>query len=301
MGEDIMNLIIGSHVSFNSKAQLLGSVREALSYNANTFMIYTGGAQSTLRSDINSEYTYEAFKLMIENNINPKNVIVHAPYIVNLANKSDINKYNFYIEFLIKELNRVKELGLDKMVLHPGSATTCTKEEAISNIAEAINKIYENTTDVVILLEYMAGKGNEVGSSIGELKGIIDKINDKERIGVCIDTCHMNDSGVDIAKFDEFLDEFDREIGIGKIKCVHVNDSLNPIGSHKDRHANIGYGTIGFDNLINVVYNNRLEGIPFILETPYINRNNKDAYAPYKMEIESIRNKKFINFIDKNN
>ena len=296
-----MNLIIGSHVSFNSKAQLLGSVREALSYNANTFMIYTGGAQSTLRSDINSEYTYEAFKLMIENNINPKNVIVHAPYIVNLANKSDINKYNFYIEFLIKELNRVKELGLDKMVLHPGSATTCTKEEAISNIAEAINKIYENTTDVMILLEYMAGKGNEVGSSIGELKGIIDKINDKERIGVCIDTCHMNDSGVDIAKFDEFLDEFDREIGIGKIKCVHVNDSLNPIGSHKDRHANIGYGTIGFDNLINVVYNNRLEGIPFILETPYINRNNKDAYAPYKMEIESIRNKKFINFIDKNN
>ena len=296
-----MNLIIGSHVSFNSKAQLLGSVREALSYNANTFMIYTGGAQSTLRSDINSEYTYEAFKLMIENNINPKNVIVHAPYIVNLANKSDINKYNFYIEFLIKELNRVKELGLDKMVLHPGSATTCTKEEAISNIAEAINKIYENTTDVMILLEYMAGKGNEVGSSIGELKGIIDKINDKDRIGVCIDTCHMNDSGVDIAKFDEFLDEFDREIGIDKIRCVHVNDSLNPIGSHKDRHANIGYGTIGFDNLINVVYNNRLEGIPFILETPYINRNNKDAYAPYKMEIESIRNKKFINFIDKNN
>ena len=296
-----MNLIIGSHVSFNSKAQLLGSVREALSYNANTFMIYTGGAQSTLRSDINSEYTYEAFKLMIENNINPKNVIVHAPYIVNLANKSDINKYNFYIEFLVNELNRVKELGLDKMVLHPGSATTCTKEEAISNIAEAINKIYENTTNVVILLEYMAGKGNEVGSSIGELKGIIDKINDKERIGVCIDTCHMNDSGVDIAKFDEFLDEFDREIGIGKIKCVHVNDSLNPIGSHKDRHANIGYGTIGFDNLINVVYNDRLEGIPFILETPYINRNNKDAYAPYKMEIESIRNKKFINFIDKNN
>lgn len=296
-----MNLIIGSHVSFNSKAQLLGSVREALSYNANTFMIYTGGAQSTLRSDINNEYTYEAFKLMIENNINPKNVIVHAPYIVNLANKSDINKYNFYIEFLIKELNRVKELGLDKMVLHPGSATTCTKEEAISNIAEAINKIYENTTDVMILLEYMAGKGNEVGSSIGELKGIIDKINDKDRIGVCIDTCHMNDSGVDIAKFDEFLDEFDREIGIDKIKCVHVNDSLNPIRSHKDRHANIGYGTIGFDNLINVVYNNRLEGIPFILETPYINRNNKDAYAPYKMEIESIRNKKFINFIDKNN
>ena len=296
-----MNLIIGSHVSFNSKKQLLGSVEEALSYNANTFMIYTGGAQSTIRSNINDEYTYEAFKLMIENNINPKNVIVHAPYIVNLANKSDERKYEFYIEFLINELNRVKELGLDKIVLHPGSATTCTKEEAISNITEGINKIYEKIKDVMILLEYMAGKGNEVGTSIDELKSIIDKINDKDRVGVCIDTCHMNDSGVDISKFNEFLDEFDSKIGINKIKCVHVNDSLNPIGSHKDRHANIGYGTIGFDNLINVVYNDRLEGIPFILETPYINRNNKDAYAPYKMEIESIRNKKFINFIDKNN
>ena len=292
-----MNLIIGSHVSFNSKKQLLGSALEALSYNANTFMIYTGGAQSTIRSGINDEYTYEAFKVMIENNINPKNVIVHAPYIVNLANKSDEKKYEFYIEFLINELNRVKELGLDKIVLHPGSATTCTKEEAISNIAEGINKIYEKTTDVMILLEYMAGKGNEVGTSIDELKSIIDKINDKDRIGICIDTCHMNDSGVDIANFDEFLDEFDSKIGIDKIKCVHVNDSLNPIGSHKDRHANIGYGTIGFDNLINVVYNDRLEGIPFILETPYINRNNKDAYAPYKMEIESIRNKKFTDFI----
>ena len=296
-----MNLIIGSHVSFNSKKQLLGSALEALSYNANTFMIYTGGAQSTIRSGINDEYTYEAFKVMLENNINPKNVIVHAPYIVNLANKSDERKYEFYIEFLINELNRVKELGLDKIVLHPGSATTCTKEEAISNITEVINKIYEKTTDVMILLEYMAGKGNEVGTSIDELKSIIDKINDKDRIGICIDTCHMNDSGIDISRFDEFLDEFDRKIGINKIKCVHVNDSLNPIGSHKDRHANIGYGTIGFDNLINVVYNDRLEGIPFILETPYINRNNKDAYAPYKMEIESIRNKKFINFIDKNN
>ena len=292
-----MNLIIGSHVSFNSKKQLLGSVEEALSYNANTFMIYTGGAQSTARSSINDEFTYEAFKVMLENNINPKNVIVHAPYIVNLANKSDERKYDFYIDFMTNELNRVKELGLDKIVLHPGSATTCSREEAILNIANGINKIYEKTSDVMILLEYMSGKGNEVGTSILELKNIIDKIDDKDRIGVCLDTCHMNDSGIDISKFNEFLDEFDLMIGIDKIKCVHVNDSMNTIGSHKDRHANIGYGTIGFDNLINVVYNERLNGIPFILETPYINRNNKDAYAPYKMEIDSIKNKKFVDFI----
>lgn len=292
-----MNLIIGSHVSFNSKKQLLGSVEEALSYNANTFMIYTGGAQSTARSSINDEFTYEAFKVMLENNINPKNVIVHAPYIVNLANKSDERKYDFYIDFMANELNRVKELGLDKIVLHPGSATTCSREEAILNIVNGINKIYEKTSDVMILLEYMSGKGNEVGTSILELKNIIDNINDKDRIGVCLDTCHMNDSGIDISKFNEFLNEFDSMIGIDKIKCVHVNDSMNTIGSHKDRHANIGYGTIGFDNLINVIYNERLNGIPFILETPYINRNSNDAYPPYKMEIDSIKNKKFVDFI----
>ena len=294
-----MNLIIGSHVSFNNKKQLLGSVEEAISYNANTFMIYTGGAQSTMRSAINDELTYEAHKLMIEHNINAKNVIVHAPYIVNLANRSDQNKYDFYIDFLSKELDRCKTLGLDKIVLHPGSATTCTKEEAIENIAHGINLVYKSTTNTMILLEFMAGKGTEVGTSIDELKSIIDRVDDKERIGVCLDSCHMNDAGIDISKIDEFLDEFDLKIGIDKIKCFHINDSMNPIGSHKDRHANIGYGTIGFNNLLNVVYNTKLEGIPMILETPYINRNESNAYAPYKMEIESIRNKEFIDFINK--
>ena len=294
-----MNLIIGSHVSFNNKKQLLGSVEEAISYNANTFMIYTGGAQSTMRSAINDELTYEGYKLMLENNINTKNVIVHAPYIVNLANKSDKTKYDFYIDFFIKELDRCKMLGLDKIVLHPGSATTCSKEEAIENIAHGINLVYKSTTNTMILLEFMAGKGTEVGTSIDELKAIIDKIDDKDRIGVCLDSCHMNDAGVDISKIDDFLDEFDSKIGIDKIKCFHINDSMNQINSHKDRHANIGYGTIGFNNLLNIVYNKRLEGIPFILETPYINRNQSDAYAPYKMEIESIRKKEFIDFINK--
>ena len=294
-----MNLIIGSHVSFNNKKQLLGSVEEAISYNANAFMIYTGGAQSTMRSAINDELTYEGYKLMLENNINTKNVIVHAPYIVNLANRSDKTKYDFYIDFFIKELDRCKMLGLDKIVLHPGSATTCSKEEAIENIAHGINLVYKSTTNTMILLEFMAGKGTEVGTSIDELKAIIDKIDDKDRIGVCLDSCHMNDAGIDISKIDDFLDEFDSKIGIDKIKCFHINDSMNQINSHKDRHANIGYGTIGFNNLLNIVYNKRLEGIPFILETPYINRNQSDAYAPYKMEIESIRKKEFIDFINK--
>ena len=293
-----MSLIIGSHVSFNNKEQLLGSVKEALSYNANTFMIYTGSTQSTSRSELRDECTYEAYKLMLENNIDSNNIIVHAPYIINLANRKDEDKYIFYCDFLANELNRCKKLGLNKIVLHPGSATTCTKEDAIKNIIDGINYVYNKTTDTMILLEFMAGKGTEVGTSIDELKRIIEGINDKDRIGVCLDTCHMNDSGVDISKFDEFLDEFDNKIGISKIKCVHVNDSLNDLGSHKDRHANIGYGTIGFDNLLRVVYNDRLN-VPFIIETPYINRNTNESFAPYKYEIESIRNKEFIDFKEK--
>ena len=294
-----MSLIIGSHVSFNNKEQLLGSVKEAISYNANTFMIYTGSTQSTSRSELRDECTYEAYKLMLENNIDSNNIIVHAPYIINLANRKDEDKYIFYCDFLANELDRCKKLGLNKIVLHPGSATTCTKEDAIKNIIDGINYVYNKTTDTMILLEFMAGKGTEVGTSIDELKRIIEGINDNDRIGVCLDTCHMNDSGVDISKFDEFLDEFDNKIGISKIKCVHVNDSLNDLGSHKDRHANIGYGTIGFNNILNVVYNKKLNNIPFILETPYVNRNTNDSYAPYKYEIESIRNKEFIDFKEK--
>ena len=293
-----MSLIIGSHVSFNNKEQLLGSVKEAISYNANTFMIYTGSTQSTSRSELRDECTYEAYKLMLENNIDSNNIIVHAPYIINLANRKDEDKYIFYCDFLANELDRCKKLGLNKIVLHPGSATTCTKEDAIKNIIDGINYVYNKTTDIMILLEFMAGKGTEVGTSIDELKRIIDGINDKDRIGVCLDTCHMNDSGIDISKFDDFLNEFDIKIGISKIKCIHLNDSLNNIGSHKDRHANIGYGTIGFDNLLRVVYNDRLN-VPFIIETPYINRNTNESFAPYKYEIESIRNKEFIDFKEK--
>lgn len=291
-----MNLIIGSHVSFNNKEQLLGSVKEALSYNANTFMFYTGSTQSTQRSQINDSLTYEAFKLMVDNNIISDNVIVHAPYIINLANRQDESKVKFYIDFFVDELNRVKSLGFNKIVLHPGSAVNCTKQEGINNIILGLNEVISKSSDVIILIEYMAGKGNEVGSCIDELKLIIDGVADKNRIGVCLDTCHMNDSGIDINEIDAFLDEFDSKIGLDKIKCFHINDSLNDKGAHKDRHANIGYGTIGFDTLINVIYNKRLENVPFILETPYVNRNSKDEFAPYKYEIENIRNKKFEDF-----
>lgn len=291
-----MNLIIGSHVSFTSKTQLLGSVNEALKYGANTFMMYTGSTQSTQRSKIDMDITNKAKELMIKNNIDINNVIVHAPYIINFANRSSEEKYNFYIDFFCQELNRCNTLGLNKIVLHPGSATSCSRQEGLNNIINALNIVIDSTKDVKILLEYMSGKGNELGISIDELKVLIDGIENKDRIGICLDTCHMHDSGVDLSKYDEFLDEFDNKIGLDKIKCIHINDSKNDIESHKDRHENIGYGKVGFNNLLNVIYNKRLN-VPYILETPYINRNSKDAIAPYKEEIEMIKNKKFVDFI----
>ncbi len=288
-----MNLIIGSHVSYNNKSQLLGSVKEALSYKANTFMFYTGAPQNTNRSVIEDSLTMEAYKLMKENNIVLEKVIVHAPYIVNLAN---FNNFDFSVSFLINEVERCSTLGIKYLVLHPGSAVNCSREEAINNISKGLNLILDNDYNVTILLETMAGKGNEMGKTFEELKAIIDKIKYQDKIGVCIDTCHLNDAGYDMSKFDIVLDNFDKVIGINKIGCIHVNDSKNEISSHKDRHENIGFGTIGFDNLIKIIYNDRLESIPKILETPYVTKddNSKEkVYPPYKYEIEMIRNKKF--------
>lgn len=290
-------MIIGSHVSFNGKNQLLGSVKESISYGANTFMFYTGSTQSTQRSEINDDITYNAFKLMLDNHINADNVIVHAPYIINLANRVDESKYMFYINFFKEELNRVKRLGFNKIVLHPGSAVSSSEEDAIKNISDGLNLVLEDTEDTMILLEFMAGKGHEVGKTIDELKSIYDGVIKKDRVFFCLDSCHMNDSGIDLRNIDAFLDEFDSKIGIDKIKCFHFNDSFNEMGSHKDRHANLGYGTIGFDTMMGIIYNDRLKGIPFILETPYVNRNTKDEYPPYKYEIEMIKEKKFIDFI----
>ena len=270
-------LLIGSHVGFKKDSQLLGSLEEALSYNANTFMFYTGAPQNTSRYPIQDGLTLEALSLMKEKKLDYSKVVVHAPYIVNLANDKDPEKFMFSVRFLQEELERCELLGIKNMVLHPGSHVGLGVDTAISNIAKGLNMIL-GTHPVTILLETMAGKGTEVGKNLEELKSIIDLVDDKEHIGVCIDTCHLNDAGYDMSKFDEFLDMFDEVIGIEKIGCVHVNDSKNPRGAHKDRHENLGFGTLGFDSLIKIIYNERLENVPKILETPYVDR----TYAPYK-------------------
>lgn len=288
-------MIIGSHVSFGRDG-LLGSVKEALSYGANTFMFYTGAPQNTLRKPIDSKSTEKAWNLMKENNIDINTVICHAPYIVNLANNLDERKYDFSISFLTEEIRRCESMGIKYIVLHPGSSVGIERNIALDNIVFALNEILKQDQSVTILLETMAGKGTEIGCTLEEIKYLIDHINKKELIGVCIDTCHLNDAGYNMAEFDEFLKQFDGQIGIDYIKCVHVNDSKNELGAHKDRHANIGYGTLGFDTILNIINNPKLSNIPKILETPYIGETDDDKariYPPYKFEIEMIRNGKF--------
>jgi len=284
-------LLIGSHVSFDKNSQLVKSVKEAISYNANTFMFYTGAPQNTLRCDINDGLTLDALNLIKTSDIDYSKVVVHAPYIINLANKTDMSKYEFSINFLRNELERVEQLGCKYLVLHPGSHVGQGIEEGIKNIAFALNEVLRNNKSVTILLESMAGKGSEVGTTIDELKKIIDLVDNKDMIGICLDTCHLNDSGYNLKEFDKILDEIDEKIGIDKIKCIHINDSKNEKGAHKDRHENIGLGTIGFDTLISIIYNKRLENVPKILESPYVDK----IYAPYKQEIEMIRKKEFNN------
>ena len=292
---DLMDLIIGSHVSYNNTNGLIGSVKETLKYGANTFMFYTGAPQNTIRSKRDSEDIKKAKELMKENDIDINNVIVHAPYIVNLANNKDNDKYQFAINFLINEIKRTEEIGVKKIVLHPGSHVGLGEETGIKNIIHALNIILDKEEGPVICLETMAGKGTEIGKTFEEINQIIEGINHKNRIMVCLDTCHINDAGYNLNEFDKILDEFNEVIGLEKLACLHINDSKNEIGAHKDRHENIGFGKIGFDNLLNVIYHDKLKEIPKILETPYVKENPKDkiSYPPYKEEIEMIKQKKF--------
>lgn len=288
-------LIIGAHVSFRKEEQLLGSVKEALSYGGNTFMIYTGAPQNTKREPISMEKTKAAHQLMKAEEIDLNKVIVHAPYIVNLARKT--KNYDFLLDFLLEEIKRVEALGLSKLVLHPGSYVDLTKEEGIKNIIKALNKIMEKNQKVDLLLETMAGKGTEIGKTFEELKKIIDGVKNNQHLKICLDTCHIHDAGYDLSNFDKILTEFDNIIGLSKLACIHINDSLNEKGDQKDRHANLGVGTIGFDNLMNIIYHPLLKDIPKILETPYVtfdDDSKKRLFPPYKFEIEMIK-KRILN------
>ncbi len=289
---------IGSHVSMNGKEMLVGSVKETLSYGANCFMIYTGAPQNTRRKPLEALRIEEAHQLMNEHGLLLENVIIHAPYIMNLANP-DPEKREFAIEFFTKEIIRTEAIGASQIVLHPGAHVKQGADKGIAFIIDSLNKVLENTKDstVKIALETMAGKGTECGRTFNELKQIIDGVTNPSRISVCFDTCHTHDAGYETKEdFDAVINEFDTIIGKDKISVFHINDSKNQKGAAKDRHENLGFGYIGFNALHYIVHHEDFTDIPKILETPYITPNDDSKerlYPPYKEEILMLESGEF--------
>jgi len=283
-------LKIGSHVNLSGNEAFLGSVKEALSYEANTFMVYTGAPQNTIRKPIDKLRIPEAQQLIQESGLNINDLVVHAPYIMNIANPDD-SKYQFAVDFLTEEIKRTEALGINQIVLHPGAHVGQGVSYGIKRIIKGLNEVLCNTkgSKVRIALETMAGKGTEIGRNFPELAEIIMGITDNERITVCFDTCHTHDAGYNIVSdFDGVMNEFDKIIGKSRISVFHINDSKNPQGAQKDRHANIGFGYIGFDVLNYIVHHPDFPEIPRILETPYVKVGNKE-FPPYKEEIYNFR------------
>ena len=245
---------IGCHVGNSGPLMLEGSIKEALSYGATCFMVYLGPPQNTIRKPIESMNADKMALIAKENNICLDDVIIHAPYIVNLARK-DPEKFDFAVRFIATELSGVHNIGCKYLVLHPGSAVDSERSDALNQVARGINEIIKLTPNVrsVIAIETMAGKGNEVGRTFEEIKFIIDNVNDKSRVGVCLDTCHINDGGYDLVNnYEGVISEFDEIIGLEYLKVIHVNDSKNPLASHKDRHENIGFGNLGFETIMKI-------------------------------------------------
>lgn len=279
---------LGCHVGMAGKEMFLASAKEAASYGANVFMLYTGAPQNTRRKDI-SELNIEAgWEYARQHGI--EEIVVHAPYIINLANTVKPETYELAVEFLEKEIIRTAAMRSRIMVLHPGSHVNAGVEAGIAQVIKGLNTVLnQNDDDVYIALETMAGKGSEVGRTFEELKAIYDGVDKKDRLRVCFDTCHVNDAGYDIVNhYDEVFEEFDKVIGLDQIAVFHINDSMNPLGANKDRHANIDKGSIGYETLHRLVHDERFIDVPKILETPWLAEEGSDKKTkpPYKEEIE---------------
>ena len=279
---------LGCHVGMAGKDMFLASAREAASYGANVFMLYTGAPQNTRRKEIFELNIDAGWEYAHEHGINE--IVVHAPYIINLANTVKPETYELAVEFLEKEIVRTAAMKSRILVLHPGSHVNAGVEAGIAQVIKGLNTVLnQNDDDVYIALETMAGKGSEVGRTFEELKAIYDGVDKKDRLRVCFDTCHVNDAGYDIVNhYDEVFEEFDKVIGLDQIAVFHINDSMNPLGAHKDRHANIDKGSIGYETLHRLVHDERFIDVPKILETPWLAEEGSDKKTkpPYKEEIE---------------
>ena len=287
-------LKLGSQVGMSGREMLLGSAKEAVSYGADTFMFYTGAPQNTRRKELDELNIGPAWEYMKEHGI--EEIIVHAPYIINLGNSVKPETFQLGVEFLEKEIQRTIACKSHLLILHPGAHVGAGIDAGIAQIVKGLNEVLTRDTDCCVALETMAGKGSEVGRSFEELARIYDGVVYNEKLRVCFDTCHTSDSGYDIIHhFDDVIREFDQILGKGQIAVFHINDSKNVPGAAKDRHANIGFGEIGFDALNAIVRHPDFEEIPKILETPYVPdlEDKKKSYAPYKYEIEMLRKGEF--------
>jgi deoxyribonuclease-4 len=285
-------LKIGSHVSMSGKDMLLAASAEAVSYGANTFMIYTGAPQNTRRKKI-EDLNIEAGRRHMEMN-GITEIIVHAPYIINIGNTTNPDTFELGVRFLRSEIERTEALGAKQIVLHPGAHVGAGTELGIKKIIEGLNEVLTGKEQVQIALETMAGKGSECGKSFEELAMIIDGVNFNDKLSICFDTCHTHDAGYNIIEdFDGVLNEFDKIIGIDKLKVLHINDSKNSVGMRKDRHENIGFGHIGFKALNYVVHHPQLQDVPKILETPFVGEDKNNKKPPYKFEINMLREQVF--------
>lgn len=285
-------MLIGSHVPMNGKKMLEGAIEIAHSYGENTFMIYTGAPQNTRRKPI-EELNIEKGQSLIKE-YGMKDIVVHAPYIINIANTTREGVFDLGVDFLINEIARTEAIGSKQIVLHPGAHVGAGVDAGIESIIKGLNIVLEEKHDVQIALETMAGKGTEIGRNFEEIARIIDGVTHNERLSVTFDTCHVHDSGYDIKNdFDGVLNDFDKTIGIDRIKVLHINDSKNEVGAKKDRHENYGFGHIGFDALQYIVNHEEFKDLPKILETPFVGLDKKDKQPPYKYEIEMIKSGQF--------
>lgn len=285
---------LGSHVGMSGKEMLLGSAKEAVSYGADTFMFYTGAPQNTRRKSISELNIDAAWDYLSQHQI--EEIIVHAPHIINLGNSVKPETFELVVQFLQLEIERTAACKSQTLILHPGAHVGAGTEAGIAQIIKGLNEVLTADTPCNIALETMAGKGSEIGRSFEELAQIYDGVIHSDKLRVCFDTCHTSDSGYDIIHdFDGVIEKFDRLIGKDQIAVFHVNDSKNPSGAAKDRHANIGFGEIGFDALSYIVHHPDFTDVPKILETPYIPSPTKEkkSYAPYKYEMEMLRRQTF--------
>lgn len=282
-------LKIGSHVGMSGKDMFLNSAKEAVSYGANTFMVYTGAPQNTRRKAIEELNIPAAQEYMKAHDID--SFVVHAPYIINLANTIKPETYELAVGFLAKELERTLAMGSNLLILHPGAHVGAGVEAGTAQIIKGLNEVLTQDSKCLVALETMAGKGSEIGRTFEELAAIYDGVNHNDKLRVCFDTCHAHDAGYDVKHdFDGVIEQFDKVIGKDQIAVFHINDSKNICGASKDRHANIGDGEIGFDALKKIVHHPDFQEIPKILETPYLVDPNdpKKKYPPYKDEISRL-------------